>query len=262
MNCQEFEAHTIDLAREQLMDANARQAAVAHAESCARCAARLSDERALTAGLARVAASGDVEEAPARVEALLLDAFRASRTSSLAPITAHNAPRRLSIWWIAAAAAIIVIAFITALQLKGGDAIVEQQATQEKREAAPEPSAQPAPLVSQDNQSVQKEQPVAENVNQGSRRAERKRSAGNRKPRPLAAPAPHQATEIATEFISLTGAGSLVEPDSGQIVRVELPRAALLSFGLPMNMERADERIKADVIVGNDGLARAIRFVR
>jgi hypothetical protein len=29
-----------------------------------------------------------------------------------------------------------------------------------------------------------------------------------------------------------------------------------------MNMERADERIKADVIVGNDGLARAIRFVR
>ena len=45
-------------------------------------------------------------------------------------------------------------------------------------------------------------------------------------------------------------------------LEAELPRAALLSFGLPMNMERADERIKADVIVGNDGLARAIRFVR
>jgi hypothetical protein len=29
-----------------------------------------------------------------------------------------------------------------------------------------------------------------------------------------------------------------------------------------MNMDRADERIKADVVVGNDGLARAIRFVR
>ena len=33
-------------------------------------------------------------------------------------------------------------------------------------------------------------------------------------------------------------------------------------FGLPMNMDRANERIKADVVVGNDGLARAIRFVR
>jgi hypothetical protein len=29
-----------------------------------------------------------------------------------------------------------------------------------------------------------------------------------------------------------------------------------------MNMERAHERIMADVVVGNDGLARAIRFVR
>jgi hypothetical protein len=50
--------------------------------------------------------------------------------------------------------------------------------------------------------------------------------------------------------------------ESGQMIRVELPRSALASFGLPMNMERADERIKADVVVGNDGLARAIRFVR
>jgi hypothetical protein len=46
------------------------------------------------------------------------------------------------------------------------------------------------------------------------------------------------------------------------MVRVELPRSALVSFGLPMNVERADERIKADVLVGDDGVARAIRFVR
>jgi len=29
-----------------------------------------------------------------------------------------------------------------------------------------------------------------------------------------------------------------------------------------MNMDRADERVKADVLVGADGLARAIRFVK
>ncbi len=54
----------------------------------------------------------------------------------------------------------------------------------------------------------------------------------------------------------------LAQMDGGQVMRVELPRSALMSFGLPMDMERAGERIKADVVVGNDGLARAIRFVR
>jgi hypothetical protein len=41
-----------------------------------------------------------------------------------------------------------------------------------------------------------------------------------------------------------------------------MSRAALASFGLPVNAERADERVKADVLMGHDGLARAIRFVR
>ena len=47
----------------------------------------------------------------------------------------------------------------------------------------------------------------------------------------------------------------------GQIVRVELPRTTMANFGLPVNMERSDERIKADVLLGVDGLAHAIRFV-
>jgi hypothetical protein len=67
--------------------------------------------------------------------------------------------------------------------------------------------------------------------------------------------------EIATEFFPLNRGG--IDPlDSAQVVRVELPRSAMMSFGLPINMDRADERIKADVVVGNDGMARAIRFVR
>jgi hypothetical protein len=69
-------------------------------------------------------------------------------------------------------------------------------------------------------------------------------------------------TEIATDFFPLMNRESLPQLDGGQVVRVELPRSALMSFGLPMNMDRANERIKADVVVGNDGLARAIRFVR
>jgi HAMP domain-containing protein len=73
---------------------------------------------------------------------------------------------------------------------------------------------------------------------------------------------PHATSEIATDFIPLTSREALAQMDGGQVIRVELPRSALMSFGLPMDMERATERIKADVVVGNDGLARAIRFVR
>ena len=50
--------------------------------------------------------------------------------------------------------------------------------------------------------------------------------------------------------------------DSGRVVRVQLPRSALARFGLPVNAERAGEPVKADVLLGEDGTARAIRFVR
>jgi hypothetical protein len=32
-------------------------------------------------------------------------------------------------------------------------------------------------------------------------------------------------------------------------------------MGLPLHVERASETVKADIVVGDDGLARAIRLV-
>jgi hypothetical protein len=49
------------------------------------------------------------------------------------------------------------------------------------------------------------------------------------------------------------------------MVRIAVPRAALASFGLmPLeSVNRAStDTIVADVLVGDDGLARAVRFVR
>ncbi len=45
-------------------------------------------------------------------------------------------------------------------------------------------------------------------------------------------------------------------------MRVAMPRSVLPSFGLPLNQERVYEPVKADVIVGADGIVRAIRFVK
>jgi len=77
------------------------------------------------------------------------------------------------------------------------------------------------------------------------------------------APAADAATtEIATDFLPLTyGAATNLE-EGGRMVRVELPHSALATFGLPVNMDRANERVKADVLFGVDGLAHAIRFIR
>jgi len=70
------------------------------------------------------------------------------------------------------------------------------------------------------------------------------------------------AGEVATDFLPLTFTADAPALESGHVVRVKIPRSALVSFGLPMNLERAGELVKADVVIGDDGLARAIRFVQ
>lgn len=69
-------------------------------------------------------------------------------------------------------------------------------------------------------------------------------------------------SEIATEFLPLGYGNALALQDGGQIVRVEVPRSTLVSFGLPVNVDRAGQRVKADLLLGVDGSARAIRFVQ
>ena len=95
MNCENFENIVNDLARVKVIDAMAR-ARVAHAETCKRCAARLADERALTAGLRALSASDKRKAEQDSVEAALLMAFRAqvSKTSARRlPVQSWRWPR-------------------------------------------------------------------------------------------------------------------------------------------------------------------------
>ncbi len=69
------------------------------------------------------------------------------------------------------------------------------------------------------------------------------------------------APEVVTEYFPLNG-NSLTTNEEMQVVRVKLPRHVLAAFGLPVNEARANERVTADVLLGADGLAHAVRFVR
>jgi hypothetical protein len=40
-----------------------------------------------------------------------------------------------------------------------------------------------------------------------------------------------------------------------------MPRSALIAFGLPVSVEHADAPVKAELLLGEDGIARAIRFI-
>ena len=63
-------------------------------------------------------------------------------------------------------------------------------------------------------------------------------------------------------FIPVPNAdGFTVTEDPVDLVRVELPRSSMIAFGIPVSAERAAERVQADVLLGSDGVARAVRFL-
>jgi hypothetical protein len=64
----------------------------------------------------------------------------------------------------------------------------------------------------------------------------------------------------ATGFFPLFYAS--VPASSTQVIRMEVPRAALAQFGLDSADANVNGTVLADVLVGDDGLARAVRFVR
>jgi len=82
-------------------------------------------------------------------------------------------------------------------------------------------------------------------------------------PEPKATPKPRprkrQPREIVTQFFPLLDVAPPFE--RGELLRVTVPASTMRSVGLPVNEERIGDRVYADVLVGEEGLARAIRFV-
>ena len=69
-----------------------------------------------------------------------------------------------------------------------------------------------------------------------------------------------ESFEIVTEFFPLMDPAPPFE--RGQLLRVELPASAMQMVGLPVREEYLARPIHADVLVGEEGLPRAIRFVK
>ncbi len=184
----------------------------------------IDEEQKLVASLHALAGADRNKQAPPQQEALLLEEFRRHSPAL--------APKRAGLSWrfaLGLAAAILIVAALGSRLLHHRVPTPPQVVAIPQVAKAPEPPAIPEP-------------PPAR--------------------RRLAARAASQTHEIATDFLPLTYGDSLTPLEGGQVVRIRLSRSALRSVGLPLNEERAAERIQADVLLGQDGVARAIRFVR
>ena len=189
-----------------------------------------SDEEVLLAGLRALREKTAKEGPPASVETALLTEFRRRQL--------RNEPnfRRKPLLWLglAAAAAVVLIAVAVAVRQPAPPVVVHT-------EIAP-----PAPVVTAKERAPEPLAPVPQ-IRKHPRRAQTK-------------PAPVQ--EVATEFLAMPYAPRFTAEDRGQLVRVRLPRESMRSFGLPVNQDRMVQSVTADVLIGEDGIARAIRFVQ
>lgn len=69
------------------------------------------------------------------------------------------------------------------------------------------------------------------------------------------------AADARVEFVPWPGAAALPAFESGQLVRMELPASALPLLGLA-GAGDGQGTVEADVVVGQDGFARAVRLAR
>ena len=263
MNCLRFDQLVSDLARGQMMEAEVRAEALAHSEECERCSVRLSDEEKLTRGLEFLAADMESLEAPDGIELNLREAFRQRHVA--VPVAVNSAKsysgsNSRSRYWLAAVAAVLLVVMGVMAMWFRSDAPPEfQQAFQVDNEPQKQVEAPDGPGGSPEPEPQKTEQRAE---NRTPKRAAPKPVRRNTRKAPETQMANHARNEVATDFMPLGDPNTLVLQDGGQIIRVRVPRSTLVRFGFPVNMDRYNENVKADVIVGVDGLARAIRFVQ
>lgn len=63
-------------------------------------------------------------------------------------------------------------------------------------------------------------------------------------------------------FYPLPEAEALPPVENAVVVRVQLPISSLESMGLPVGGEQPDGSVQADLLLGQDGLARGVRLVQ
>jgi len=298
MKCTAFRERALETGRTHLdsMTDDTR----AHAASCQSCAEWVSAQGRLTASLTLMARRHAEETARPRVEAAVLVAFRDRTLAAEAPSERHRSARRLWIWLPASLVAAGVMFAVASLATRPTVAPDGRSARLTIPEAPPRASpAAPTASVAVLPPSVTAVSTPPRAETQPARRASRgtaqransvagattvASSVATAAPRPVREPsgveepgfepldlgqallatATAEAQEYLSEapFVPLGPADTPVLLEGGQVVRVELSPERARSAGLVVDPAAGRASIRADVVVGHDGVARAIRLIK
>lgn len=254
MNCHLFSKHVAQLVRGEMIESRLVAECQDHASLCAPCHYRLVGEESLQRAFRALVESDREVNAPAIVEERLLLALRSGK--DMAPPSQSGAA---GFPWRMAAAAVLLVSVGFAIR-SFNSVSAPTTSAQNGSQTVTLPSGQvsekatvPFAAVSEVTRPAQSE-PAAGTLS-ATRTARRARR--------TAAPRVYDETdEIMTDFLLLNEAQNFYPMDRGSVVRVLVPRSTLGAFGLPTNPERGMTPVKADLVVGEDGMAHAIRFIR
>ena len=283
MNCDDFENIVAELVREQTTETSVRVESLAHRDECEACARRLEDESALSFRLRALAAEMRLAKEPALEDRLRI-AFRDHQSA----ISRTAIPNQWRYWTAAAAAIVLVVTLVAAIRYRPATpAALAPPSTPGLPSTAPVGTSETTTTADRPGIIVNARPPVSSFRNAAPADRRTMKDAGRntgKKTNTVVASAESTSgpnskyiaatetaaivttnpstTEITTDFIPVGYTTATNLQDGGQIVRMQLPRAALVALGLPVNMNRYNEKVKADVFFGADGMARAIRFVQ
>ena len=249
MTCREFEHRATALTLWERSQARDQQI-LDHAELCQKCAAWLQQQRMLAATMQTLQARTAACAAGPDVERALLRAFRQGNSQPVQPEMAHRftpIAMRLSRFfevgaYVAVGAAIVVALFlgVRLLERRSINVPVISQVAQ--------PSVS-TPTVVADTFESQPQLPALSRSNV--RRSPTRRAPSASKPSPdMTEPS---QTSADADYIALMLCDPLSCSGDAQVVRMELPVAG--------TSDRDTQTQVADVVVGDDGVVRAMRIV-
>ncbi len=243
MDCAQFQEVLHELNRPGTEGATLCDRALAHAELCGNCAVLLTEVESLDFALREAAAESADLQAPPRLETLLLQEFRREKSAT----DSRGVRWQLAAFGVAAA---VLLALGLSLHRQhlvtpGGvngaqnsAQVSSQTAAQASDNSLATKTATAAP-DSDAQASVNHTQPIA-NSAQAARAND---------------------IEYTTAYMPLPYAYDPSELEGGAVVRVVLPRAALVSYGLPVEGMGVADHVTADMVVSQDGTPQAIRLV-
>jgi hypothetical protein len=232
MDCAQFHEVLHELDRPGTEGAALCDRALAHAELCGDCATLLIEVESLDFSLRQAAEESAELQAPPRLETLLLQEFRREKS-----VTASRGVR----WQLAAfgIAATVLLALGLSLHrqhlVTPGGNVANGVTSAQTATQAPDNSATATATIAADP-----------STKTGANSAQAAQS---------------NDTEYTTAYMPLPYAYDPSELEGGAVVRVVLPRAALVSYGLPVEGMGVADHVTADMVVSQDGTPQAIRLV-